>query len=117
VISSGDDRVSTEYIHPRATLLAALGNLGRPDGVIFVTELVAFFESLGGTERGDEHFWGFRRTSFGIVRARMSEDRMLVYTDSGQPDMKEAYVFEWENGNAVRRGEDAVIKTASGRNA
>ena len=110
VISSGDDRVTTEYIHPRATLLAALGNLGRPDGVIFVTELVAFFESLGGTDRGDEHFWGFRRTSFGIVRVRMSEDRMLVYTDSGKPEMKEAYVFEWENGVAVRRGEGAVIK-------
>jgi hypothetical protein len=112
VISSGDDREAVEYIHPRATLLGALGKLGRPDGVIFVTELVAFFESIGESLRGDdEHFFGFRRTAFGIVRLRMSEDRLLVYTDSGKPAMKEAYVFEWENGNPVRRGEDAVIKT------
>ena len=112
VISAGDDRTAFDHIHPRATLLGALGNLGRPGGVIFVTELVAFFESVGDSTRqgDDEHFFGFRRAAFGIVRARMSHDRMLVYTDSGKPDMKEAYVFEWENGKAVRRGENAVIK-------
>ena len=112
VVSSGDDRTAFEYIHPRANLLGALGKLGRPDGVIFVTELVAFFESVGEMpgERGDEHFFGFRRAAFGIVRVRMSEDRLLVYTDSGKPDMKEAYVFEWQNGEPVRLPDSAVIK-------
>jgi hypothetical protein len=112
VISAGDDRKSTEYIHPRATLLGALGKNGRPGGVIFVTELVAFFESAGEVQReGDEeHFFGFRRTAFGIVRVRMTKDRMLVYTDSGKPDMKEAYVFVWQNGQAVRLPDSAVIE-------
>jgi hypothetical protein len=112
VISAGDDRTAFDHIHPRATLLGALGNLGRPGGVIFVTELVAFFESVGESTRqgDDEHFFGFRRAAFGIVRVRMSEDRMLVYTDSGKPDMKEAYVFAWENGEAVRLPDRAVIK-------
>ncbi|HET8758946.1 MAG TPA: MBL fold metallo-hydrolase [Solirubrobacteraceae bacterium] len=113
VISAGDDRTAFDFIHPRATLLGALGNLGRPGGVIFVTELVAFFESIGDTQRedGDEHFFGFRRAAYGIVRVRMSQDRMLVYTDSGKPEMKEAYVFAWRDGKAVRMPDSAVIKT------
>jgi hypothetical protein len=111
VISSGDDRVRSEHIHPRATLLAALGHAGRRGGVVFVTELVAFFESLGENPQpaGDEHVFTFRRTAYGIVRVRMSEDRLLVYTDSGKPDMKEPYVFVWEDGEVVRR-DDALIR-------
>jgi Metallo-beta-lactamase superfamily len=115
VISAGDDRTAFDYIHPRATLLGALGQLGRPGAVIFITELVAFFESIGVTQREedeqDEHFFGFRRAAFGIVRVRMSADRMLVYTDSGKPDMKEAYVFAWRDGKPVRLPDSAVIKT------
>jgi beta-lactamase superfamily II metal-dependent hydrolase len=110
VISSGDDRKSTEYIHPRATLLAALGHGGREGGTIFVTELVAFFETVGVATAGAEHFFAHKRTAYGIVRVRMSEDRMLVYTDSGKPEMKEVYVFEWRNGQVVRLPDSKVIK-------
>lgn len=113
VISSGDDRVKSEYIHPRANLLAALGHAGRKGSVIFVTELVAFFKSVReDPDRAahDEHIYTFRRTAYGIVRVRMSRDRLLVYTDSGKPDMKEAYVFEWRDGEVVRLPEDDVIK-------
>ncbi len=45
VISSGDEGAS-DHIHPRATLLGALGRYSRPKlprPVIFVTELAAFF--------------------------------------------------------------------------
>jgi hypothetical protein len=35
---------------------------------------------------------------------------MLVYTDSGKPDMKEAYAFEWRNGKVVRQPDSKVIK-------
>lgn len=110
VISSGDDRKASEYIHPRATLLAALGHGARDGGAIFVTELVAFFETVGTASAGGEHFFAFKRTAYGIIRVRMSEDRMLVYTDSGKPDMKEAYVFEWRNGQVVRQPDSKVIK-------
>ena len=44
IVSSGDEDTFHEHIHPRATLMAALGKVMRGDtGVIFVTELAAFF--------------------------------------------------------------------------
>ena len=46
IISSGDESEMKEYIHPRATVLAALGGAMRGDkGVVFSTELAAFFET------------------------------------------------------------------------
>ncbi|MEX5360143.1 hypothetical protein, partial [Klebsiella pneumoniae] len=43
VVSSGDDPMN-EYIHPRATLMGALGRHSRvEEPLVFVTELVAFF--------------------------------------------------------------------------
>ena len=43
-ISSGDESTKSEYIHPRATLVAALGQSMRQDtGMVFSTELAAFF--------------------------------------------------------------------------
>lgn len=45
LISSGDESARKEYIHPRATLMNALGAASRNDtGLVFNTELVAFFE-------------------------------------------------------------------------
>jgi beta-lactamase superfamily II metal-dependent hydrolase len=44
VVSSGDEDTFHEHIHPRATLMAALGKVMRGDtGVVFITELAAFF--------------------------------------------------------------------------
>jgi beta-lactamase superfamily II metal-dependent hydrolase len=44
LLSSGDEDTFHEHIHPRATLMAALGKVMRLDvGVIFSTELAAFF--------------------------------------------------------------------------
>ena len=44
IISSGDESAFHEHIHPRATLLAALGNNSRTDmSIILSTELAAFF--------------------------------------------------------------------------
>ena len=70
IISSGDESASKEHIHPRATLMAALGKVMRGDtGIIFNTELAAFFtvrkyahrrEDLARyfRDRGDETFSG-----------------------------------------------------------
>jgi len=45
LISSGDDSEFWEYMHPRATLLCALGKISRENqGIIFSTELAAFFK-------------------------------------------------------------------------
>ncbi len=44
LISSGDESADKEYIHPRATLLSALGKVSRGEtGIILTTELAAFF--------------------------------------------------------------------------
>jgi beta-lactamase superfamily II metal-dependent hydrolase len=45
LISSGDESARKEYIHPRSTLMNALGAASRNDtGLVFCTELTAFFE-------------------------------------------------------------------------
>ncbi len=44
LVSSGDESVTKEHIHPRATLMAALGKAMRAEnGIVLSTELTAFF--------------------------------------------------------------------------
>jgi hypothetical protein len=45
LISSGDESTDKEYIHPRATLVSALGKVSRGEtGIVLCTELAAFFQ-------------------------------------------------------------------------
>ncbi|MGE3772797.1 MAG: ComEC/Rec2 family competence protein [Gammaproteobacteria bacterium] len=103
VISSGDENARKEYIHPRATLVGALGRWSRvEEPLVFVTELVAFFQTEGWSrlarpvtaaqkKRGE--FFGFSRAAFGLVKTRTDGRRLLVWTDSGNVEMKEAYAY------------------------
>jgi hypothetical protein len=107
IISSGDEKSAKEYIHPRATLVSALGQHAHDrTALIFVTELVAFFEKVGWVrpdaedgidgkppEDAEKDFFAFRRTAYGIVRVRTDGKRLLVFTNSGQARMKEAYAY------------------------
>ena len=95
VISSGDESAKKEYIHPRATLMGALGRLSRvAEPLIFVTELVAFFNVEGWTRLTDaKKSKNFSRTAFGIVKTRTDGNRLLVFTDSGNLAMKEADTY------------------------
>ncbi len=101
VISSGDESARKEYIHPRATLIGALGRHSRVDEpLIFVTELVAFFNVEGWARLTDDkraakrgEFFGFSRVAYGIVKTRTDGHRLLVYTDSGKATLKEAYCY------------------------
>jgi beta-lactamase superfamily II metal-dependent hydrolase len=101
VISSGDENARKEYIHPRATLVGALGRNSRiAEPLIFVTELVAFFALEGWAHLSDEEkdakrgqFFAFSRAAYGIVKTRTDGKRLLVYTDSGKADLKEAYSY------------------------
>lgn len=110
VISSGDESAKKEYIHPRATLMGALGRHSRVDEpLIFVTELVAFFNVEGWARLIDKtkdeqrgEFFSFSRAAYGIVKTRTDGHRMLVYTNSGKSDMKEAYAYTLdEQGSPV----------------
>ncbi len=117
VVSSGDESARKEYIHPRATLVGALGKYSRvEEPLIFVTELVAFFNMEGfvrpefhklgndgaalidngvaiTNSKAKSRFFAFSRAAFGIVMARTDGERLLVYTNSGQAAMKEAYAY------------------------
>ena len=103
VVSSGDESARKEFIHPRATLMGALGKHSRvAEPLIFVTELVAFFQVEGWSklanpetaeEKKKKDFFGFSRAAFGIVKTRTNGKRLLVYTDSANLKMKEAYAY------------------------
>jgi hypothetical protein len=130
VVSSGDESARKEYIHPRATLMGALGKHSRvSEPLIFVTELVAFFNMEGWT-RSEFHklaedgaaliengqvvidpearkapFFAFSRTVFGAVRVRTEGKRLLVYTNGGQATLKEAYAYRMDvSGDPVPDG-------------
>jgi beta-lactamase superfamily II metal-dependent hydrolase len=111
VVSSGDEDARKEYIHPRATLMNALGRHSRSDaGIVFVTELVAFFQVAGWSvlakpPAGKRRSWffGFRRAAFGCVRVRTDGTRMLVFTDSGKRDLKESYAYVSDAPGTTRR--------------
>ncbi len=107
VVSSGDESARKEYIHPRATLMGALGKWSRvPEPLIFVTELVAFFNVEGFAtlahpktpaqkQRGE--FFAFSRTAFGLVQTRTNGRRLFVYTNSGNVAQKEGYAYELDS--------------------
>lgn len=122
VVSSGDESSLKEYIHPRAPLMGALGRFSRSgvaEPIIFVTEMVAFFEKVGWTrpefheliageavvENGAavvnrearQDFFAFKRSAFGIVKIRTDGKRLLVWTNSGQVALKEAYAFDLDS--------------------
>lgn len=102
VISSGDENSRKEYIHPSATLMGALGRYSRiAEPLIFVTELVAFFKTEDEARLVDKAkdkkrgpFFAFSRAAYGIVKTRTDGRRLLVYTDSGKVDLKEAYCYK-----------------------
>lgn len=107
VISSGDESTAKEYVHPRATIMGTLGKYSRvEEPLVFVTELVAFFSLVGAVakaskkdndEAAEKSFVGFQRASFGIVKIRTDGERLLVYTNSGKKEMKEAYVYTMDD--------------------
>jgi beta-lactamase superfamily II metal-dependent hydrolase len=124
VISSGDESTRKEYIHPRASLVGALGRCSRIDKpVILVTELAAFFAvrgfvttefhamrdgvkprrgskviDLNALAKKEKQFFAFSRSAFGLVKIRTDGERLLVYTDSGNIKVKEAYAYEMTGG-------------------
>jgi hypothetical protein len=117
VISSGDENERVEFVHPRATLLGALGRSARPgvaEPVILITELAAFFKAIGvvdvpiGRTKKTQRTFAFSRSAFGIVRMRTDGKRLFVYTDTGKRDQNEAYAFVMKDGKI----EAAPVRTA-----
>lgn len=112
VISSGDESTRTEYIHPRASLIGALGRASR-SGVdrplIYVTEMVAFFERLSKEDVRTATSAGiaaperlYRKLQYGIVHVRTDGERLLVVVPSGKEDFVEAYAYEVDAKGVAR---------------
>jgi beta-lactamase superfamily II metal-dependent hydrolase len=105
LISSGDENSKKEHIHPRATLMGALGKVARDNvSLVFCTELAAFFEyrKLCRQVGTQKTFHGFERTNFGIIHIRTDGERVLVFTHSGKQGMNEAYRFTVDKRHRVR---------------
>jgi len=114
VVSSGDESAAKEYIHPRATLMGALGRHSRIDRpLIFVTELVAFFkkegEAIVETKEGPRKIFSFSRSAYGIVKMRTDGKRLLVYTNTGKDDRKEAYAYNFTDPTHPTRDEVVIV--------
>lgn len=117
VVSSGDENETKEYIHPRAGLVGALGKYSRATvekPLIYVTEMVAFFQRLGTIEmrsiakntgkpakNAQRITNAYRKTVFGIVHVRTDGERVLVATHSGKDDQKESYAFHVDKLGAI----------------
>ncbi|MGD1835004.1 MAG: ComEC/Rec2 family competence protein [Nitrososphaeraceae archaeon] len=106
IISSGDESVMKEHIHPRANLVGALGRYSRTKSpLIFITELAAFFKKIGYTSHPKEEkkkFFAFERTQFGIVHIKTNGTRVLVFTHSGKINLKEAYAFSVDKNGRIK---------------
>ncbi len=117
IVSSGDESEAKEYIHPRATLMAALGASMRGKGLVFSTELAAFFSAKAEcytrddlaayfAERHDETFTG--------------EDLRQLFTGVPRPEDPKGlfYGFERTNFGIVHLrtdGERVLAFTHSGK--
>ncbi len=106
LVSSGDESSRKEHIHPRATLMGALGKVARNAvSLVFSTELAAFFEMRGMSKtvgKNPKSYFGFERTNYGIIHIRTDGERILVFTHSGKEGMNEAYRLNVDSRHRVR---------------
>ena len=119
MISSGDESSATEHIHPRASLMAALGKASRQTpAVIFCTELAAFFAYRGLSRTLDDgaEFEGFERLNFGIIYVITDGHRVLTFTHSGKKGLNEAYRFTVSASGAVQFERQVVKRSAPPKN-
>lgn len=124
IVSSGDENVSKEYVHPRANLMAALGKHSRSERpLLFSTELAAFFTYRGGIQpelhksdlspvanaqkRG--FFFAFERLRFGVIRVRTDGSRVFVAPESASDRIKEGYAFIVHDDHSVTEDELRLV--------
>jgi beta-lactamase superfamily II metal-dependent hydrolase len=103
IVSSGDESTRTEYIHPRAGLVGALGRASRPNldkPLVYVTEMVAFMQKLAASEETRARKADiptpdrlYRKLQYGIVHIRTDGERLVIVTPSGKEDFVETYAF------------------------
>jgi beta-lactamase superfamily II metal-dependent hydrolase len=122
VISSGDEDARRDYLHPRANLLAMLGQSRRgAEPVVFVTNLAAFDRWAGEAfyavkdgadwkpDIARDVFYARERTAYGIIHVRTDGRRLLVVRRGARDDRQEAYAYLVESdGSALSSEIDSV---------
>jgi len=119
LISSGDESTNKEYIHPRATLVSALGKVSRgKTGIVLCTELAAFFakreyshqrELIAKFHEGDDAITRADLRKFYSSKPRSTEDEQAL------PSF---YVFQRTNFGIIHvrtDGERVLVFTHSGK--
>lgn len=117
ICSSGDESAWKEHIHPRATLMAALGKSMREEtGVVFVTELAAFFATKKYSHTREElaaYFSARKKDKF------TGEELRKFFASSKRPsDLPTFYAFERTNFGIIHirtDGERVLAFTHSGK--
>lgn len=119
LVSSGDESARHEHIHPRATLMAALGRASRQmPAILFSTELAAFFAYRGPStdqkvSTGQKaNYEGFERLNYGIIHVRTDGERVLAFTHSGVRGKNEAYRFRVSPTSDITFSPKAVSRSA-----
>ncbi len=117
LVSSGDEDTFHEHIHPRATLMAALGKVMRLDtGVIFSTELAAFFAKRDNSHERKtlaEFFKNSKQQNF-----TRDEVRKLFVGLRDKSDPDDYVAFERTNFGIIHvrtDGERVLVFTHSGK--
>lgn len=97
IVSSGDESVRKEHIHPRATLMAALGKVMRGDtGIIFCTELAAFFGTADECLRRGDLAEFFRQHA---DRSFTGEELRQLFSGVPRPEDPQRTFFGFERLN------------------
>lgn len=119
IISSGDESASKEHVHPRATLMAALGKVMRLDtGVIFNTELAAFFSKRGYAHKREVLSKYFRHETRRDKKYTGKEVAKFFAGRVDKGDPKPFYGFERTNWGIIHirtDGERVLVFTHSGK--
>ncbi|MEM8694583.1 MAG: MBL fold metallo-hydrolase [Pseudomonadota bacterium] len=118
IISSGDEHAGKEHIHPRATLMAALGKVMRGNtGLIFNTELAAFFATRDYSYRRADLKKFFKDRRDEQFSGADVEKLFTGKFDPGDPEPS-FYAFERTNFGIIHvrtDGERVLIFTHSGK--
>ena len=94
--------------------MSGLGKAARTTpGIIFCTELAAFFKTIGYVnDAAGRRFFAFERSNFGIAHVRTDGQRVLAFTHSGKAGMNEAYRFAVDATGKVEFAAEAVKVSA-----
>jgi beta-lactamase superfamily II metal-dependent hydrolase len=97
IISSGDESSFSEHIHPRATLLSALGNSSRTDmSIILSTELAAFFSKKEACYTRDSLANFFKQSS---KLNYTSEELRKLFSGVPRPEDPKGMFYGFERTN------------------